>query len=402
MKILQITPTYPPAWSYGGITRVVYEITLQLCKRGHEVEVWTTDALDLHSRVKRVDVSSVKAGAKIRYFKNLSFVLTSMLNVHVTPRIFISAERELHNFDIIHLHGARTFLNVAMYLFLKKNKIPYVLQAHGSLSRIGNWRKLKWIYDLFFGQRLLKDASKVIALSPIEAEQYRRMGVPEEKIAIIPNGIDLSEYASLPPRGCFKKKFGIKEEEKIVLYLGRIHRGKGIDFLVKAYAYIIKEMKYSDVLLVIAGPDDGYLNEAKLLVNSLRISDKVLFTGMLSEKEKIIAYVDSSIIVNVEPKNVFGLVPLEAAACSTPVIVCEGNAIKNIIHQGMFGFSVKYGDINELAEIMFKMLHDDKFLREMGQKGRKFVFENFDWVNVITKFENVYEKVCSCQRNKNL
>jgi glycosyltransferase involved in cell wall biosynthesis len=61
--------------------------------------------------------------------------------------------------------------------------------VHGSLPRIGDWRRLKWIYDVFFGHRLLRDASKVIALSNAEAEQYKAMGVPEWKIAIIPNGI---------------------------------------------------------------------------------------------------------------------------------------------------------------------------------------------------------------------
>jgi glycosyltransferase involved in cell wall biosynthesis len=95
------------------------------------------------------------------------------------------------------------------------------LQVHGSLPRIGAKQQLKWIYDVLFGYRLLRDASKVIALTRVEAEQYRRMGVPEEKIAIIPNGIDLSEYAELPPKGVFKKKFNIPEDRKIILYLGQ-------------------------------------------------------------------------------------------------------------------------------------------------------------------------------------
>ena len=102
------------------------------------------------------------------------------------------------------------------------------------------------------------------------------MGVPEEKIAIIPNGIDLSEYASLPPEGSFKKKFGIKEKEKIVLYLGRIHKIKGIDILVKAFANVIK--KLDSVRLVVVGPDDGYLSELQALIKALRIEDNVLIT----------------------------------------------------------------------------------------------------------------------------
>jgi glycosyltransferase involved in cell wall biosynthesis len=173
--------------------------------------------------------------------------------------------------------------------------------------------------------------------------------------------------------------------------LGRIHKTKGIDFLVKAYTYLTKKMKRNDAVLVIAGQDDGYLTDVKQLVTSLKITDKVVFSGMLPEKEKISAYVDSSMVVNVEPRNVFGLVPLEAAACSIPVIVSRGNAISSIVYQGRFGFSVKYGDINELAEIMGEMLGNDELLRKMGQNGRKFVFENCDWANIVTKLEKLYE-----------
>jgi len=108
-----------------------------------------------------------------------------------------------------------------------------------------------------------------------EAEQYRRMGVPEEKIAIIPNWIDLSEYASLPPEDSFKKKFGLKEREKIVLYLGRIHKIKGIDILVKAFANVIK---LDSVRLVVGGTDDGYLSELQALIKALRIEHNVLIT----------------------------------------------------------------------------------------------------------------------------
>ena len=83
--------------------------------------------------------------------------------------------------------------------------------------------------------------------------------LPEEKIAIIPNGIDLSEYVNLPPKGLFKKKLALDDNEKLVLYLGRVHRIKGVDFLVRAFADVVG--KLGDVRLVIVGPDDGFLGE---------------------------------------------------------------------------------------------------------------------------------------------
>ena len=390
MRILEVTPTYPPAWSYGGITKVVYEITKELSKRGHDVEVWASDAFDRYSRVKNVDG---EAGAKVRYFKNLSFALTRMFyDIHITPGIVTFAKDRLCDFDVVHLHGARTFQSAAVYPYAKKYGVPYVLQAHGAFYNIGPKQTLHWMHNMFFGYRLLRDASKAIALSRMEAEQYGGMGVPEEKIAIIPNGIDLTKYSDLPPKGRFKKKFLINENEKMVLYLGRIHKAKGIGFLIKAYVHLTKNFELKDAFLVIAGPDDGYLSEAKSLVSALGVSDRVLFTGMLTEYEKVLAFVDSSLVISPERFNVFLLVPLEAAACGKPVIVSCSNYIRHMITEGGFGFSVKYGDVNELAEIMGKMLKNDKLLREMGQRGRKFIFKNCDWANVVAKLEKVYEE----------
>jgi len=395
MKILQVTPTYPPAWSYGGITKAVYKITEELCKRGHEVEVWTSDALDLHSRVKSTDISTVRAEAKIRYFKNLSFALTRLLNVHVTLGMLISSKRELNNFDVVHLHGARAFQNLMLFPYLKKHGVPYVFQAHGSLPRIYAKQRLKRIYDVFFGYRLLRDASKVIALSQMEAEQYKYMGVPEEKIEVIPNGIDPSDYNDLPPKDSFKKKFKIPEDKKVILYLGRIHKTKGIDFLVNAYAHIINDMKYDDVVLVIAGPDDGYLGKAKSIVSHLGISNRVLFTGFLTEYEKLSAFVDSCIFINMCAIEPFGIVSLEGSMCYNPVLVSQGTMMARIVNEGHFGFSIKYGDIDSLAGSIRTLIENHILAEEMGKKGRNFIMKNFSWENIVDKLERIYSNVSS-------
>jgi len=361
-----------------------------LARRGHEVIVYTSDVDNDYSRgsenMKEID------GIEVHYFRNLT-TKTTPYNVFIVPSMVSTLKKTIRSFDVVHIHGYRSFQNPKICKLSKSKAVPYIIHAHGTLPRIMAWQRLKWVYDVLFGYRLLRDASKVVALSQLEAQQYKAMGVPEEKIAIIPNGIDLSEYANLPPKGSFKKKFNIDEDKRIVLYLGRLHRSKGIDFLIKAYAHLTNDLKFRDALLVIAGPDDGYLTEAKRLATSLRVADKVVFTGMLSEKEKISAYVDSTICTYLRHYEPFGLVPLEAAACGTPVIVSFGTYMANVVDEGKFGFSVKYGDINELAEIMDKMLNYYELLRKMGQKGRKFVFENCDWANIVTKLEKVYEKV---------
>ena len=394
MRILQVTNSFKYAWSSGGVVRVAYDTSLELTKKGHKVTVFTTDRALSKSYVFKKNQPFELDGIVVYYFKNLS---TSLANIGITIPYYspFIIPRKLKEFDVIHIHEPKRIINVLIYHYAKKHSIPYVFQAHGSLPQSVGLKKqfLNRVFNILFTRRLLRDASKVIALSEIEAEQYKCAGVPAEKIAKVPNGIDLTEYSDLPSKGSFKKKFNIQENMKIILYLGRLHKAKGIDFLIKAYAHMIKTMKCDNTLLVIAGPDDGYLIYAKQIVTTLKVNDKVVFIGMLSEEDKKCAFVDSDIVVNVEPKNVYGLVPLEAAACAVPVIVSTGNAISDIVNEGKFGFSVQYGALNELACTLLKFISNNSIRADMGKRGREFVFKNYGWSINVDKLEKVYEQI---------
>jgi glycosyltransferase involved in cell wall biosynthesis len=389
VKILHVIPYFYPAWRFGGSIKVAYDVSRKLVERGHSVTVYTTDILDEKTRVD--DLYRNVEGVNVYYFKNLSLKAANR-RMYFAPSLISAVSDNADSFDIVHIHGNRTTLTPILHYFLKKTSVPYVVQAHGGLPNLSRQR-LKKLYDLFFGYNLLKDASKVIALTSVEAKQFESMGVPKSKIAIVPNGIDLSEFTDLQSQGSFKRKFGIHENKKIILYLGRIHKNKGIDFLVKAYAKMVKIMDLKETVLVIAGPDDGYLSEVRVLVNFLGISNSVFFTGLLSNEDKISAYVDASICAYLSRFEPFGIVTLEAAACGVPVIVCKETPMANIVDEGKFGFSVKHGDINKLAEIVRNLLNDDKILGELSQAGRGFVFRNFDWADKVAKLEQVYNGV---------
>jgi glycosyltransferase involved in cell wall biosynthesis len=398
LKILQIVYAFYPPYNESGNSRVAYGISKALALKGHDVTVYTTNVL---SRDKMFELKKQVYNihnVRVHYCKNILYKPYLPIPLFFSKDLLSKIKESLMKYDIVHTHEYRFYISPLIYFYAKRFRIPYIVQAHGSLSRIGPKQSLKWLFDALFGYRLLRNAAKVIALSRVEAEQYKVMGVPEEKIAIIPNGIDLSEYAELPPKGFFKKKFSISEDKKIILYLGRIHKTKGIEFLIKAYAYLKNKMNFKDAVLVIAGPDDGYLSEVKSLVHNLGISSSVLFTGLLSEIDKIRAYVDSDVVVNVEPSNVYGLVPLEAAACSTPVIVSSTNAISEVVATGEFGYSVKYGDVISLASMLHRVLSNKELTEILGRNGRKYIFSNFGWNKIIEKYEQVYTNVINGKR----
>jgi len=388
MKILQVTPYFPPAYAFGGPVKVTYQISRELIKRGHEVVVYTTDAKDFGSRLE-IDSSNIIERMKVHRFRNLSLALVKKFKFSVTPQLALFARKEVKKFDIIHLHEYRTFQNIVIHHYISKYDVPYILQAHGTIPRIGK-KELKWIYDAFFGYRLLRDTSKVIALSRVEAEQYKRMGVPKEKIAIIPNGIDLSEYAELPPKGSFKKKFNIPEDKKVILYLGRIHKTKGIDFLIRAYAHLKNEMKCRDVVLVIAGPDDGYLNDAKASANSLGLYNSVMFTGFISSEDKLMALVDAEVFVTPSFYG-FPMTFLEACAVGTPIVTTSlGDTLEWIDRNvGYVAQPTPY----DLAEAIYRIISDDELRRRFSKNCIETVKSEFSIDKVVERLEKVYEEI---------
>lgn len=381
MRICQVSSCFYPAGAYGGQANVAYEVAKRLAKRGHEITVYTTDAMDKGHRLDG-GIKNI-GGVKVFYFKNISNLLAWNQRITISPGMIPIVRNEIEDFDIIHIHGFRDFQSIVIHHYAQRYDIPYILQPHGSVPRLGKG-VLKRCFDLIFGYRILKDSDKILVLNKTEGEQCKVMGVNENRIKIIPNGIDLSKYHNLPERGLFKERYNIKEDEKIILYLGRIHKSKGIELLVKAFAEVLKNVK--DLKLVIVGTDDGYLPTLRALTNSLNISNSVLFTGFLTHEEKLLVYVDADVFVTPSFTG-FPLTFLEAMACGVPIITTnKGDFIEGIDNE--VGYVVQY-DEKELKNALFKILTDDglraKFRRNCREKIREY-----DWDTIIDEVETLY------------
>lgn len=387
MKILMISGTFPPR-RFGGVTAVSYNLAKRLVKRGHEVTVYTTDVgNDWHSRLDVGDTEIID-GINVHYFKNISNSLAFKHRLLLPMGIVMTTRREIRSFDIIHFHDIRIFQNIIVHHYAKKYNIPYVLQAHGSILPIFQKERLKKIFDLFFGYKILRDASKAIALTKTEVEQYKKMGVDENKIEIIPNGTDMSKYDNLPRKGEFKRKYSLPDDVKIILYVGRLHKNKGIDILIKSFSGLLEE--HDNVRLVLVGPDDGYQPALLELVKTLQADGKVLFTGFVSDYEKTAAFVDADVFVTPSFSG-FPMTFLEACACGTPIITTSNGDQLDWIHDNV-GYVVEY-DKDQLLDVMNRILSDGEIGRTFGEEGRRLVREAFSWDKVVMQMEMVYGRL---------
>lgn len=390
LRILFVTPYFLPAQYFGGPVQAVYKLGRELVKRGHEVVVFTSDAKDLDSRLN-VQFSQID-GMKVYYFRNLTMFFSRVSRLFITLELNKRLKLDLPSFDVVYTSEYTTFQNILVHKFARKYQIPYVIQARGSLPKIGR-KARKWVYDALFGHRILRDSSAVIALTKAEVNQYRELGVPMDKIITIPNGIELTACSSLPPKGWFRKKAAILENNRIILYLGRIHKIKGIDILVKAYAHAKKNSSLGNAILVISGSDDGYLHELRSLVNSLNISHDVIFTGPLYGKDKIGAYQDSDVFVVPSYYEAFPNVILEAYSCSTPVIASNVQSISDIVLDHKTGLLFDVANVKDLSEVISYVLSHEKEAEDMGGMGRKLAEERFSIEKVVDSFEVIFEKL---------
>lgn len=387
MKILQVIPWLNP--KMGGDVYVCEQISRFLVKRGHDITIATTDYENNQEFITYLRSHSIKV---LQFHCNFTYG-----KYIYSPSFEKWLYLNIQKYDIIHLHDLRSYQNSVVWKYAIKYHIPYIIQPHASTPRVSEKKFLKWIYDRVSGYKLIRDSSHIIAVSQEEKLYDIQMGANRENVSLIYNGIDLEKYRSIPEKGLFKKKLGI--DGKIILYLGRIHKQKGLDFCIQAFADLIE--KKDNLFFVIAGPDDGEKAHLDQIINEKKIRQKVIFTGFLPDNEKLSAYVDADIFI-LTPVYMggVGLTPLEAILCGTPVIV--NDACGEIVKLAECGYFVKYGDVNDLKEKIVFVLENPEDNNKMVEKGKRFIEANLTWEKVGETVENLYKNIIQKEKMNNL
>jgi glycosyltransferase involved in cell wall biosynthesis len=389
MKILQVIDLFAP--QFGGVATAIYNLSEQLSKFGHGVTIITTD-LGLDTNY----IASMESkGVNVIYFP-CKFNLFSFL---YSPSMKKWLKENINEFDIVHIHNFRSYQNYIVSNYSKRAKIPYILQANGSLLPFFQKIIIKKIFDLFVGNKILNDAEAVLSLTKSESREYEMMGVSPKKIKIIPNSIDPYEYDDLISKGEFRTKYHISDHKKIILFLGRIHKIKGIDFLLEGFNKLCDER--NDVLLTIVGPDDGYKSVLEQVINGFDIRDKVIFTGILTGDEKIAALYDANMLVQTSIYERGPGSPFEAVLCGTPIIVTKNTGAGDIVEKINAGFLVDYGDVKGLKDLMEEIINEPQRAQEKTEAAKNYIINNLNWKVGIKEYENIYQEVIRQRDSKN-
>ena len=387
MKILQVCQHFKPIWESGGVARVVFDLSNGLVGNGHKLTIYTTN-MKRNKNDLPINVPLIQDGMTVYYFDNLRrfFPTKYFLPLAIPYLLPHTLKKHINDFDIIHIHEHRTLLAQIVAKMAYENGIPYILQSHGSAPRVNGKVLAKTVFDNIFGNNIILNASKVIALSHVEKEQYLSMGISTKKIEIIPNGINPMDFCILPEMGTFRSVYSIPISKKIILYLGRLNKIKGIDVLINSCSELFKEY---DGILVIVGPDDGYLIDLKKQIELLGMEKDTLITGPLIGQDKLAAYVDADVYVLPSRYETFPLTVMEAWACGTPVIVTRNCGISDMVDQcGL----VAECDKDHLKEAINLIISNKELRHKYGSNGRGKVLKRLTLDNSVSQIENLYLK----------
>lgn len=394
MKILMLTWEYPPR-VVGGISRVVHDLSRTLLKDGHDVTVITYkdgDASyfedDKGVKVYRVDNYMINPNNFIDWIMQMNFNMIAKANE------IISKEG---NFDVIHAHDWLV-ANAAKTLKSSYN-IPIVSTIHateaGRNSGIHNETQ-RYINDTEW--MLTYESSEVIVNSNyMKGELQRLFGLPYEKINVIPNGVNMSLFNGIERDYNFRRRFAM-DNEKIILFMGRLVYEKGVQHLIAAMPKILNG--YHDVKLVIAG-QGGMLNELKQEVNALGIGEKVYFAGYMNGKDVQKMYKAADISVFPSTYEPFGIVALEAMLAENPIVVSDIGGLNEIVQHKENGMKSYAGNPNSIADSILELLYDYKLCADITRKAKNKVRNEYNWSKIAQDTHFTYQKaICQSMAEK--
>jgi glycosyltransferase involved in cell wall biosynthesis len=397
MRILKVVQFYFPFQDRGGPVVKVRALARTLAKRGHEVTVLTADlgfgADNAGLTMERGPWGweATEDGVRALYLPTLGHYRALTINRHVVG--FCRAS--LSDFDLVHVYGLYDLLGPAVSYFCRRQGIPYIIEPMGMYRPIDRSFRLKRLWHSSLGSKFWRNANRIVATSEIERDELLDGRVPEDRVVIRYNGIDMAENPAAKAAGRARSKWKIPTGEPLILFLGRLIPRKGADVLIDAFAESCPKIGR----LVIAGPEGerGYRATLEKRAHEAGLESRVVFTGAVYDDEKSDLLRDADIFVLASRYENFANSAAEAIAFNVPVIISKFCGISSLV-DGRAGLVVGL-ERQELAEALRNLISDSVLYSKL-KAGCRTVAAELDWDHLTERMEGIYAQVLA-QTNSN-
>lgn len=375
LKILLVCPEFPP-YNIGGGGIVYYNLAKSYKQLGYDVTVisgyYPTRSFFENIRCYFREKIKIYLIPEIPFPSKMPFLRSAM-----PPNLeFLKIEQIIKKEkpDIAHLHGYGLIFIDLIAMLLNNLKIPYIFTVHGIPStpeESGGVLKQIWIvYTEFIGKKTLENARLITCVSNF-ISKHRFLTRFSKKIRIIYNGINKKEYKYIN-RINLRERYQLPKNTAILFSVGRLTKMKGFQDVITNLEKYEKKLKRS-VYYLIAGEDDGYLNELKRLVEIKNLREKIIFLGKISEKQKREYIKSCDYFVVPSRSEPFGLVVLEGICLRNPPIVNNSGSLKEL-------------------RTLFN-LYTTKEINNINKKPKISKIRLFDWDTICLNYGKIIHEV---------
>ncbi len=391
MKVLVLSWEYPPHLT-GGLGQHVKELAPALLAKAPELEIHvitpTFDEETHHESAGRLHVHRVRVQAPAD-----DHIYADLL--HANPALVAVAEQLIAQhgpFDLIHVHDwLPSFASLAV---AEAHGLPVIATIHA--TERGRYRGALYS-DVSRAidaaeERLARQAQLVITCSlAMRREVQDFYGVPNERIRVIPNGIDGSRLRGLRDEDLsdFRSRYA-RPEELLIFHVGRMVYEKGADLLVEAAPQVLSRVPAAKFVIGGRGPLFASLNQR---IDEMHLRDKVLLTGYLADEERDRLYVASDLCVFPSRYEPFGIVALEAMAAGTPVVVCDVGGLGTVVQHELTGLTVRAEDVNALAWAISRSLNEPDAAAERAHRAIDYLESCLAWPEIAGMTLELYRAV---------
>ncbi len=380
-------------WETGGMNVYVRELGRALAARGHVIDVFTrrqtSEVADVVEYAPGVRVIHIDAGPHrhVDKYDIVDYVPDFACGIQ-RYRALTGA-----GYDVIHAHY---WLSGRLgQLFADRWGVPLISTFH-TLAQLKNRvaetaaeREHAVRYDI--ERRMMAASDRIVALTSVDRQQMIRHYGEQAPIVVIPGGVDLERFAPLP-QATARQELGLDPSARIILFVGRIQRLKGLEILLRALAQL------SDIgaQLVIVGGRPGNSHESREiqrlqhLAARLGIAEQTRFVGAVPHEHLPSYYAAADVLAMASSYESFGLVAVEALACGTPVVATRVGGLRSIVRDGETGLLVPWRDADLFAERLRRVLSDAALRARLASNARASVLE-FGWDRIAEDHVALYE-----------
>jgi glycogen(starch) synthase len=379
-----LTWEFPPR-IVGGIARHCYGLTRALAKLGHEVHVVT---LDFPGASEFEDVEGVKVYRVRIELGHPNFITWAFIFNHFMEKKVAALSRQV-DFDVIHVHDwLTTSAGIAAKNYLNK---PFVCTVHS--TEVGRVQQLSspdsYMIDGLEWWMIYEAKLVIMCSNFMKREINDHFHLPHEKVSIIPNAIDTSEYNRDINKEAVRRRYGIGPYERLVLFIGRLVPQKGVEHLIRAVPLIARH--HGEARFLIAG--DGWSrSHLEGMAASTGHGSKIRFLGFIPDSERVELLMSADALVIPSIYEPFGIVALEGMAAGVPIVASNVGGLSEIVEHDRTGMLAYKESPESIAWCVNKILSDHGYSEWLTNNAKKKVDDVYSWKSVAKKVTEVYER----------